>query len=194
MIQVTTPSTSGKFCQLLCTAASVLAICLVAFPGIAHAVGADGTYRVTGGKGSFSSGGETRKIPKSVFNEITKGQSAAMVVRDQKLKINRNMAASFFQSLAQEQGVTVRPKVTGPSSITLLPAGSYFTGKTSSPILAKLSITDDGEKFSVIVKTNVSAVAKGDTLTLTTRFTATDGSDKVNGVITLVGVRSSLSR
>ena len=194
MIQPTTLSIGGKFCQLLCTAASVLAICLVAFPSIAHAVGADGTYRVTGGKGSFSSGGETRKIPPAVFNKITKGQSAAMVVRDQKLKINRNLAASFFQSLAQDQGITVRPKVTGPSFITLMPVGNDFTGKTSSPIVAKLSGSDDGEKFSVIVKTNVSAVVKGDTLTLTTRFIATDGSDKITGVITLVGVRPSLGR
>ena len=117
-----------------------------------------------------------------------------MVVRDQKLKINRNLAASFFQSLAQEQGITVRPKVTGPSFITLMPVGNDFTGKTSNPIVAKLSGSDDGEKFSVIVKTNVSAVVKGDTLTLTTRFTATDGSDKITGVITLVGVRPSLGR
>lgn len=117
-----------------------------------------------------------------------------MVVRDQKLKINRNMATSFFQSFALDQGFTVRSKVTGPSAITLTPAGSGFAGKTTGPIVVKLSGTDDdGEKFSVIVRTNVSAVTKGDTLTLTTRFTATDGSNKGSGVITLVGVRSALS-
>lgn len=189
MCQSTAPSVFRKLSQVICTAVSVVSMSLAVFPAIAQAAGADGNFRVVSGKGSFSANGETRKIPQSTFNEIVKGQVAAMVVKDQKLKINRNMSAAFFQSFAQESGVKINPNVTGPSSITLVPTGNYFAGKTVRPIITKFSGTDEGEKFSVTVKTDVNAVAKGNTLTITTRFTARDGSDTISGVITLVGMR-----
>ena len=90
MCQSTAPSVFRKLSQLICTAVSVVSMSLAVFPAIAQAAGADGNFRVVSGKGSFSANGETRKIPQSTFNEIVKGQVAAMVVKDQKLKINRN--------------------------------------------------------------------------------------------------------
>lgn len=178
-----------KLSRLAFTAVSLSVVSLAASPSTAQVVGADGNYRVTGGSGSLSSGGETRKIPKSVFNTIIKEQSGGIVVKNQKLKINRDMAALLLQSIAGNSSVITTSKVTGPSSITLVPTGSFFTGKTLQPIVAKFSGKDGGEKFSVTVKTYANATVKADAVTLTTRFSATDGSDQVSGIITLVGKR-----
>jgi hypothetical protein len=170
-------------------AVSMSVIALAAVPSTALAVGVDGIYRVTGGSGSLSSDGQTKKIPKSVFDQITQDQSAGIVVKNQKLKINRMMTAALFQSLAAESGVTIDPKVTGPSSITLVATGGYFAGKTLQPIVTKFSGNDHGEKFSVTAKTYINVAVKGNSLTLTTRFAAVDGADKISGTITLVGRR-----
>lgn len=189
MIQLTSPTILSRFSRLICAATSVLGISLAALPSTSLAAGADGNYRVTGGKGSISINGQMQKIPKSVFNQITAEQAAGLVVKNQKIKVNRNLSAAFIQSLAKESDITLRAKVTGPSSITLAPAGSSFAGKTVRPIIAKLTGVDAGEKISVTVTTNVDATVKASTLTLTTRFSATDGSDEISGVITLVGTR-----
>ena len=186
-ISLAISSRLAKFGRLIIAAISASVISLAAAPSTSHAAGADGVYRVTGGRGSFTGGGETVKIPKSVFNEITKEQSAGIVVKNQKIVINRKMTAALFKSLAEESGITINPKVTGPSSITLTSDGGHFSGKTSRPIITKFVGFEDGEKFSVTVKTQVSASVKGDSLTLVTRFTATDGSDEFSGAITLLG-------
>ena len=178
-----------KLSQLAVTAVSMSVISLAVLPSTAQAAGADGIYRVTGGRGSLSSGGMTRPIPKSVFAQITKDQAAGIVVKNQKVKINRNIAAALLQSLAGDSAGNVDLKVTGPSSITLVATGDYFTGKTLQPIVAKFSGESDGETFSVTVKSNVNVAIKGDSVTLTTRFTATDGSEQLSGVITLTGKR-----
>jgi hypothetical protein len=189
IIQLTPPTILGKLSRLICMATSVLGISLTALPTTTLAAGADGNYRVTAGKGSISINGRTETIPKSVFDEITADQSNAMVVKGQKIKFNRNLSASIFQSLAEESGITLRAKITGPSSITLKPVGSAFIGKTASPIITKLTGVYRDEKVSATVKTNVDATVKANTLTLTTRFVAKLGGDKVSGVITLVGSR-----
>ena len=189
MIQLTPSTLLGKFSRLICTATSVLGISLAALPSTTQAAGADGNYRVTSGKGSISINGKTQKIPKSVFDEITADQSAAMVVKSQKIRIERTLSASIFQSIAEESGVTLRAKITGPSSITLRPVGTSFTGKTANPIITKLTGVYRDEKVSATVKTNVSATVKANTLTLTTRFAAKIEGDNVSGVITLVGTR-----
>ena len=178
-----------KLSQLVLTAVSASVISLAAVPSTSLAAGADGSYRVTGGSGSFTAGGETAKIPKSLFSEIAKNQAAGIVVQNQKIKINRQMTEALFKSLAQDSGITIHPKVTGPSYFTFVPAGDHFAGKTLQPIVTKFSGFEDGEKFSVTVKTYVSATVKGDSLTLVTRFTATDGADKLSGTITLLGRR-----
>lgn len=188
MNQLTAPSVFRKFSQLICTAASVVSMSLAVFPSTAQAAGADGNFRVTSGKGSITINGDTQQIPKSVFNEVIKDQSSAMVVRGQKLKINRNVAGDIVKALADE-GVFTDAKTTGPSSTTLKPVGNYFTGKNLQPIVTKLSGVYKGDKISVTAKTNVSAKVVGKTLTLTTRFSATDGENGFSGVITLVGKR-----
>ena len=178
-----------KLTRFILAAISVSVISLAALPSTSLAAGADGVYRVTGGKGSFTGGGETSKIPKSVFNEIAKEQTAGIVVLNHKIMVNRKMTAALFKSLAEDSGITIHPKVKGPSSLTLVPDGDHFTGKTLQPIITKFSGFDEGEKFSVTLKTYITVTVKGDSLTLVTRFSGGDGSDKVSGTITLFGKR-----
>lgn len=191
-MQTISPSISSRlvnFSRLILTAISASVISLAAAPSTSHAAGADGVYRVTGGSGSFSGGGETVKIPKSVFSEIAKEQTAGIVVLNQKIMVNRKLTAALFKSLAEDSGITIHPKVTGPSSLKLVPDGDHFTGKTLQPIITKFSGFDDGEKFSVALKTYINVMVKGDSLTLVTRFSGTDGTDKISGTITLFGKR-----
>jgi hypothetical protein len=177
-----------KLGRLMLIATSASVVSLAATPNTASAAGADGTYRLTGGSGFFKGAGETYKIPKSVFKDISKNQAAGIVVKKNKIKIDPNMTAALFQGLA-DAGTTLNPTVTGPTSLTLSPSGKNFSGQTNQPIVTKFTVTDAGKKSSVTVKTYVSATVKGGALTLVTRFSATDGTEDASGAITLLGKR-----
>jgi hypothetical protein len=177
-----------KVGRLVLVAASASLISLATTPNTASAAGADGTYRLTGGSGFLKAAGTTTEIPKSVFKNITKNQAAGIVVKKNKIKIDPNTTAAFFQSLA-DKGTTLNPTVTGPTSLTLSPSGKNFSGQINQPIVTKFTVTDDGKKSSVTIKTYVSATVKGGAITLVTRFSGSDGKDKASGAITLLGKR-----
>jgi hypothetical protein len=178
-----------KFGRLMLIAASASFISLATTPTTASAAGADGTYRLTGGSGFFKGAGTTEDIPDSAFKDITKNQAAGIVVKKNKIKIDPNMTAKLFKGLFADAGIKFRPTVTGPSSLTLKPSGSDFSGRNTQPILTKFTVTDEGKKYSMTIKTYVTATVKGSTIKLSTRFSGTDGKEKVSGEITLLGMR-----
>ncbi len=176
----------SKFARV-CLAISGLLITLAAAPR-AVAAAPNGAYELIGGKGSLSSEGKTITIPKLVFQEIV-GQGGAIVIRNNKLQLNRNLTGDFFKVFLQTVGTKItKIKSTGPTSITLVASGESFTGRTTQPIRTTLTGTDDeGDSFNVSLTINVSVTVSGDRITVTTRFSGGDENEQISGNITLRG-------
>lgn len=175
--------------QWVCTVFIVSAISLAAVPSNALAAGADGVYKVTGSEGTITIGSDILDIPKKALNKATQGQTAVIVIKKQKIMLNRNATAILLKQIFGKAKFTMNPKVKGPMSLTLVPTEGGYTGKTSTPITSKITVTDEGRKIALTIKTDVAAVVQGGSITLTTTFTASDGTNSVPGKITVTAKR-----
>jgi hypothetical protein len=169
------------------SAVAFLSVFLVAAPEAVAAV-PNGNYKLSGGRGSLSSGGKTIVIPQSFMRELA-NQSGMIVVRNNRLLINRNGTAEVLRSILSGVGTRIRSvKVTGPTFVPLRGSGQRYTGKTNTPIRTQMKgIDDTGDAFTVNLITHISATINGRQVTLTTRFSGGDSEAQVVGNITLIG-------
>jgi hypothetical protein len=170
-------------------AGCLLGISVAAVVSPLSAAGVDGIYRMTAGSGFLKGGGQTTTFPKSMFTQMLDSQANRLVVKKNRVFIDPNMTAALYRGLMKDEVVTINPMVTGPSSFKMLKVGTRYAGKTRQPIITKFTITKPGAEVCVTLETYVGASTKGDTLTLTTRFTGTGGTEGFVGEISLAGKR-----
>lgn len=142
-----------------------------AFVPLAAAAPPDGTYKFVKASGSITIGGDTTELTPKMIKELGIVNDAAIVVKNSKMRIDRNVMAKLLDKLETELGAEVETEISGPTSLTLRKTKKGWAGKTKRPVVVKFTITFQGETTSGNLNTHFNVKIVGRNLTLTTPVT-----------------------
>ncbi len=172
---------------------AVFCAALVSFTSspVALAGGADGEYLLTSISGTITMAGETEEIPQDLVQQFANLQSGGIVVKNNKINIDRKIAVRLINKLAKEYGADVDYDLSGPTSLKLNKHGKIFTGSTSKPVEVSFKISHPSidQVIKGSLKTDFDARVKGKVLTLHVPITGKIIGQKVSANLTVVCTR-----
>lgn len=152
----------------------------------AQAGAADGEYAFVSASGYLTGGGDTIELPQDVLQEIGPIQDGHMVIKNNKMQLNRKAATRIIKGIGKELGIEFETTLTGPSSLKLNKSGKVWIGSTSEPIVVTFAATVEGEEISGNLKTHFQAKLKGDKLTIKVPITGRLSGKKISGEVNIV--------
>jgi hypothetical protein len=176
---------------------AVLCAALVSFTAApaALAAGIDGEYLFTRATGTITAGGETQELPQELVQQLAASQSGGLVIKNNKITIDRKVVVRLLNKLKKEYGATVKYKLTGPTSIKFNKHGKVFTANTSKPVVATFDITipmpEDPEPMKIKgnLKSDFDAKVKGKVLTLKVPISGKLMGKPVSAELTIICTR-----
>lgn len=147
---------------------------------------ADGDYAFVSASGNLKAGGDTLELPQDVLQEIGAIQNGKIVIKNNKIQLNRKAAARIINGIGKELGIEFETTITGPTSLKLNKSGKSYVGSTSEPVVVTFAATVDGEETSGNIKTYFQAKLKGSKLTLKVPITGKLSGSKFSGELTIV--------
>lgn len=175
---------------LLRIAMAVVCATLVSFiaPSL-QAGAADGDYAFVSASGSLTAGGDSLELPQDVLQEIGAIQNGKIVIKNNKIQLNRKAAARIINGIGKELGIEFDITITGPTSLKLKKSGKSYVGSTSEPVVVNFAATVDEEEISGNIKTYFQAKLRGNKLTLKVPISGKFSDSKFSGELTIVCMR-----
>ena len=155
----------------------------------ALAGGPDGEYKFVSATGFVSFGGETREIRQEVVKEVAVIQNGKIVIKDNRLQINRKAAARIIKQIGDELRIGFETNITGPTYLKLHKTGKAYVGNSSRPVVVTFKGMVNDTKFWGRVDAGFMARAKGKTLELTIPISGSVLGHKLDILMTVVGKR-----
>lgn len=172
---------------------AVFCAALVSFTSspVALAGGADGEYLLTSVSGTITLAGETEEIPQDIVQQFANLQNGGIVVKNNKISIDRKIAVRLINKLAKQYGADVDYDLSGPTSLKLNKNGKIFTGSTSKPVEVSFQISHPSidQVIKGSLKADFDAKVKGKVLTLHVPITGKIIGKKVSADLTVVCTR-----
>lgn len=150
-----------------------------------RAAGADGEYKFVTASGSVSAAGQTVQLDDEILQQFAGLQNGKIVIKDNKVQLNRKAAQKLINQLAKDFGVTIETSITGPTNVKLKKNGKAYTGSTSKPLVLEFSTTFEGQDISGNIKTLFNVKVKGNNLTMNVDLSGTALGSKLTGDITI---------
>jgi len=150
---------------------AVAALVALAAAPVATAGSPNGSYKFVKASGSVTLGGDTTELTSDMIEELGIINKAALQVKNNKVKLDRNAARKLITKLGKELGVPIETSVKGPKTVTLKKSGSSWKGKTSKPVVVKFSTTYEGEKIAGSLRSHFRIKVRGKKMTLETPIT-----------------------
>lgn len=152
----------------------------------AQAGAADGEYAFVSASGSLTGGGDTIELPQDVLQEIGPIQDGHIVIKNNKMQLNRKAALRIIKSIGKELGIEFETTISGPTSLKLNKSGKAYIGSTSEPVVVTFAATVESEEISGNLKTDFQAKLKGDKLTIRVPITGRISGKKISGELNIV--------
>lgn len=150
-----------------------------------RAAGADGEYKFVTASGSATVAGETVELDDEILQQLGGLQNGKIVIKNNKLQLNRKAAQKLINQLAEEFGITVETTITGPTHVPLKKNGKAYTGSTAKPLVLEFSAVFEGQQISGNIKTFFDVKVKGKNLTLNVDVSGTALGGNLSGDITV---------
>jgi len=166
-------------------------VSLVSFATVPAALagGANGTYEFKRAYGTLKYGGKSVDIPESIVRRIAGVVQGDVIIRNQKLKLNRNASARIIKNLGKDLDFSVETSVSGPASLELTKTGNSYSGETRRPIVVSFDGNFHGEDFSGELVTGVTATLDNNKLKLVITFSGDALGDDFNGKVVVIARR-----
>lgn len=155
----------------------------------ALAGGPDGEYKFVSATGFVSFGGDTREIRQEVIKEVAAIQNGKIVIKDNRLQINRKAAARIIKQIGDELRIGFETNITGPTYLKLHKTGKVYVGNSSRPVVVTFKGMVKDTKFWGRVDAGFMARVKGRTLELTIPNSGSVLGHHLDILITVIGRR-----
>ena len=166
---------------------AIVCASLVSFTSLTPASAAvDGEYRFVSAEGSISADGETIVLPQDLLKEIGAIQNGRIIIKDNKIQLNRKAAAKIIKQIGDELGIEFDITISGPTSLKLKKSGNIYIGSTTDPVVVAFETTYGGKIISGNLKTYFNAKVKSTKLTLNVPITGKALGMKFKGDLTMV--------
>lgn len=158
---------------------------------VALAGGADGEYMFTSATGTITANGETQELPQDLIQQFTATQTGGIVIKNNKLSLDRAALVKLIKKLTKEYGAEVDYKISGPTSIKFTKHGKAFTASTSKPVAVTFAISHPklDQTIKGSLKSDFDARVKGRILTLKVPVSGKLMGKKVSAEMTIVCTR-----
>jgi hypothetical protein len=149
------------------------------------AAGADGEYKFVSASGSVTAAGETIQLDDEILQQFGGLQNGNIVIKDNKLQLNRKAAQKLIKQLADEIGAAVEISISGPTSVMLKKSGKAYTGSTNKPLVLEITASLGGREVTGNIKSLFGVKVKSENLSLKVTLNGTALGGKLTGDITI---------